>query len=86
MNGVSWLQLTLQRARLLLGENIFTVSSLLVLVSALIYCIIQFTYSLLCLAALLIMLFQLWVAAELKGQVCLRGSLYSVNLPVLVPD
>lgn len=70
MNGVSWLQLTLQRAQLLFGENIFTFSGLHVLISVLIDCIIQFTRSLLCLAVLLIMLcfvFPLRVAAELKG-------------------
>ncbi len=70
MNGVSWLQLTPQRAQLLFGENIFTFSSLHVLVSVLIDCIIQLTCSLLCLAVLLIMLcfvFPLRVAAELKG-------------------
>lgn len=46
MNGVSWLQVTLQRAQLLFGENIFTFSSLHVLLSVLIYCIIQLTRAL----------------------------------------
>ena len=75
MNGVIWLQLAPQWAQLLFGENIFSLSSLNVLLSVLIYCIIQFACSLLCLALLLIMLCfvsLLWVEAELKGHIRAR--------------
>lgn len=46
MNGVGWLQLTLQRAQLLFGENIFTFSSLFNLVAVLIFFHIKLTCSL----------------------------------------
>lgn len=91
MNGVSWLQVTPQRAQLLFGENIFTFSSLHVLLSVLIYCIIQLSLLVVFGAAPHYAGFRLSAVGcsraqgPQEGQICLHGSLYSVNLLVLVP-
>lgn len=88
MNGVSWLRLSPLSAQLLFGKNIFTLSGLHVLLSALIYCVCCFLCGAphFCCFQSFCCLLQHSSKATWRAKAASDSSLHSVNLLVPLPD